>query len=489
MNNKDKREKFEYKKEQNGFLTLSSLLEKIKKICQESFKENKYWIIGEISDWKSVNGHYYGEIIEYNKNLPMSKARITLWKNLAKKILLKFEKETGQRVNLNTKVLMLVKIIFHNYYGFSLQIMDIEPKFTTGNRILKQNEIIEILTKQNLIHKNKNLTSPKEFTRIAVISSTKTAGLEDFLVEANLMIKHNLCQFDFYQSLMQGEKCSKEIVQCFKQIQKKDEFYDCIVILRGGGSKSDMDWFDDIEISSTICKTQTPVFIGIGHKRDVSILDQIANKTFDTPSKAINYIVNIVLFNAREALNNFSSICSYSSWQIKKFQKKLLETGESISKITNQDIIHQTSYIFKQKKTFIINTQNRLKYQDDFIKHYKQNILVFIKKEVNIAYVATFNIKEQHIKKFKENLKIQADLVKPTEYIFFDRIIKNSKKSIMNLYKGILSVSIHPTLQRGFCLTKYKENYVTSSQSAKKHDNILIIYSDGEVHTKVHHKT
>ncbi|MCF6777907.1 exodeoxyribonuclease VII large subunit [Thiotrichales bacterium 19X7-9] len=452
--------------------SLSDFLTEIKKTLNKRFHSGGYWVRGELSDWRKSGVHYYGELIEHDENTgqAIAKIRINLWGSLANKILPKFHHATGDNLKLGMKVLFLVDVNFHLNFGLSLTIKDIDPNYTLGDREARKKKIRTDLSNLGIINNNKALALPFDFTNIAVISSNNAAGLGDFFVEADLLKKHSLCQFDVYQASMQGKDCAKEVSNQFRviysAIQSNEKAYDAIVLIRGGGSQADLDWFNYLEPAKAICYMPIPVFVGIGHQRDSTILDEIATRSFDTPSKVINHIANIITSNTVNATNNIDSILNYAKHQISKSETEINKN-------------------FEQIETSI---KHNFKYHSEKLDNIFSNTYILSKSLIKDTQNKLFKLQESNIQLTKPIIKAQKQLLDQYQSDITHlttSILKTNQILIENNYKSILSMSIEPTLNRGFSLTKVDNKYITSKKEAIKYNQLAIQYYDGEIQAKV----
>ncbi|MCF6768366.1 exodeoxyribonuclease VII large subunit [Thiotrichales bacterium 19S11-10] len=452
--------------------SLSHFLNEVKQALNKRFKSGGYWVRGELSDWRKSNVHYYGELIEYDEdtNQSIAKIRINLWGKRAKSILPKFHHATGDQLKNGMKVLFLVDVNFHPNYGLSLNISDIDPNYTLGDREARKKKIRTDLTNLGIVNNNKVLALPSDFTKVAVISSQNAAGLGDFFAEANLLQKHQLCHFDTYQAPMQGKSCPKDVNAQFRiiysQIQSKENSYDAIVLIRGGGSQADLDWFNYLEPAKAICYMPVPVFIGIGHQKDSTILDEVANRSFDTPSKIISYITNTITTNTINAKNHISSIKIYANQQISKSQ----------------------SDIEKQFEKIDISIRRSFKYHSEKLNNYFSNTQLIAKSLINESQSKLTKLNESNSQLIRPILKTQKLALKQQKNNITkatNSLLKNGKLVIEKNYKHILSTSIEPTLNRGFALTKATDKYITSKVDAIKYNQLTIQYHDGKIHAEI----
>ena len=294
-----------------GRLSLSQLLAQIA-MAVNRVTPMALWVKAEISECRATkNGHVHLDLIELDahKNL-LGKASAKLFKTQADLLLTKFFETTKSHLGSGMKVLLQVKAQFHIQYGFSLIIEDIDPAYTLGDISAKLQGIRDALKQEGVFERNKSFVTPREFYRVAVLSPQSAAGLGDFRQEADLLEKHQLCHFVYYHAQFQGDVAALEITTALSIISHDHTQlpYDALVIIRGGGASIDLAWLNDLSIARAICLAPLPIFSGIGHERDNTILDEIANMRFDTPSKVINHILNTTVHNAKQARSNIESI-------------------------------------------------------------------------------------------------------------------------------------------------------------------------------------
>lgn len=290
--------------------TLSAFLYKISDVVQKSFA-TAAWISAEISELRSNKGHLFITLVEHDdQGNMMARTSARIWQTNVQAINSKFALGTGADLEAGIKVLVCARVEFHPQYGLALFIEDIDPTYTLGDMAAKLAKIREVLTAEKIINKNKQLPKPADFTRVAVISPQNAAGLGDFNREAEILIKNNLCEFVYFTALFQGEQAPKEICKALDLAIKEHALqpFDAIVIIRGGGALSDLAWLNNEQLARAVCLSPVHVMAGIGHERDYTIIDEVAGERFDTPSKVIQRIFNLVTGNAIEAENKYQEI-------------------------------------------------------------------------------------------------------------------------------------------------------------------------------------
>lgn len=257
-----------------------------------------YWIRAEMSDVRvnTSSGHCYLEFIEKDEQTGqlLAKARGTIWANNFRIIKPYFERTTGQEFASGIKVLVQVTVDFHELYGFNLTVQDIDPSYTLGEIARKRLEIINRLKAEGVFTLNKELTLPVLPLHLAVITSPTAAGYEDFMNQLEHNEKGYAFQFKLFPAIMQGEKTEESIISALEKVFEYMDWFDAVVIIRGGGSTSDLNWFDTYHLANTVAQFPLPVITGIGHERDESILDMVAHTRMKTPTAVAEFLISCV---------------------------------------------------------------------------------------------------------------------------------------------------------------------------------------------------
>ena len=278
----------------NEVLTLFELNSLVRDIIEVNFDE-EYWVTGELSDvsMPAYGGHFYGELVQKDEDGDhiVARARITCWARIYNMLRLRFQKEAGETLRKGLQVKLLVKVNFHEQYGYSLNVLDIDSTFTLGDLAKRRREILLQLEKDGILHDNQELPLPRLLRRIAVISSATAAGYGDFCHQ----LEQNEYGFHFdvklFPAVMQGEHVPESIISALETVLSEDVF-DLVVIIRGGGASSDLSDFDSYELAACIALYPLPVITGIGHERDETVLDYVAHTKVKTPTAAAAFIID-----------------------------------------------------------------------------------------------------------------------------------------------------------------------------------------------------
>jgi len=268
-----------------------------------------YWVQAELSDVRTnATGHCYLEFVEKDAwgNSLIAKARGVIWANLFKLLKPYFEEATGQPFVSGIKVLVQVSVSFHELYGYTLTVQDIDPTYTLGDMARRRREILKQLEEEGVLTLNKELEIPVLPQRIAVISSATAAGYGDFCHQ----LRHNSRDFFFYTELfpaiMQGDRVEESILAALDLILSRQADFDVVVIIRGGGATSDLSGFDTYLLAASCAQFPLPIITGIGHERDDTVLDSVAHTRVKTPTAAAEFLIN-AMDEAADLLDDLAS--------------------------------------------------------------------------------------------------------------------------------------------------------------------------------------
>ena len=253
-----------------------------------------YWVQAELSDVRTnYSGHCYLEFVQKDAsgNNLIAKARGTIWSNIFKMLKPYFEQETGQVFTSGIKVLVEVSVEFHELYGYSLTVLDIDPTYTVGDMERKRREILRQLEEEGVIDLNKELEMPMLPQRIAVISSATAAGYGDFCNQLANNPRGYGFHTELFPAIMQGERVEETIIAALDAIYNRLEEFDVVVIIRGGGATSDLSGFDTYLLAASCAQFPLPIITGIGHERDDTVLDKVAHTRVKTPTAAAEYLI------------------------------------------------------------------------------------------------------------------------------------------------------------------------------------------------------
>ena len=450
---------------QPNALNLSELLRQVQLSLQTKFAQ-AIWVKAEIASMNERRGHVYFELSENDEQgQTLASCRAMIWASNAQTLISKFETVTGARLQEGQKVLLSAQVNFHEKFGFSLLIQDIDPSFTLGEIEANLIAIRNRLIKEGIYTANKQLARPTDLFNIAVISPPNAAGLGDFRAEADQLEKLSLCRFTYFHSAFQGEQVVKEMRSAFDAFNAihKNRPFDVLVIIRGGGAKLDLNPLNQYELAQAITQLSIPVFTGIGHERDNTILDEVANKRFDTPSKVIHGLWNVISQSAMQAKQNWLEIEKRSQHLLVEKRAQLMQLKQQIDFGQHKSFDYWKAQL---EPTFSIIQHKSIERVSQEIGH-----LNGLMQAVTHYAKAPLRMQRQ-----------SADLLWKSVQEGANKTLDYQRQRIKQNIGFILSSGPQSQLNRGFAIAKTQDGKVISSaQQAKQQSKFQLDFHDGQV--------
>ncbi|MBQ8487006.1 MAG: exodeoxyribonuclease VII large subunit [Prevotella sp.] len=315
-------------------LTLLELNSLVRKAIELQLP-SEYWVEAELSECRESRGHCYMELVQYQPSsfnkTPIAKASAKCWASRWMLVRPYFERTTGRQLRAGMKVLLKVYPQYHEVYGFSWIVTDIDPTYTLGDMARKRQEIINQLKEEGVFDLQRELTLPMFCLRIAVISSQTAAGYGDFA--AQLADSPFAFQTQLYPATMQGEDVEQSVIAALDRINTCADFFDCVVIIRGGGATSDMAGFDTLLLAENVANFPLPIITGIGHDRDESIIDLVSHQQVKTPTAAAAFLID----HAQAVLDNLNTsqdrVTQYARQKLSTFSLQLSTLATAIPRL------------------------------------------------------------------------------------------------------------------------------------------------------------
>ena len=308
---------------------------------------DEYWVEAELSECRESRGHCYMELVEKDEtsNTPVAKASAKCWKQTWAVVQPYFERTTGQPLRAGMKVLLKVYPQFHEAFGFSWIVTDIDPNYTLGDMAQRRQQIIAQLKAEGVFDLQRELVIPRFCQRIAVISAATAAGYGDFCRQ----LEENEYGLVFYPTLfpavMQGEQVEQSVIAALNRINGHADDYDVVVIIRGGGSTSDMSGFDTLSLAENVANFPLPIITGIGHDRDECVLDMVSNTRVKTPTAAAAFLI-AHLADTLQYLNDLQQRLSFMLTMFKtNFEHQLDQRYERICHAIQQRITQERHHL------------------------------------------------------------------------------------------------------------------------------------------------
>ena len=350
--------------------------------------EPSYWVVAEIGQMQTnQKGHCYLELVEKEDNQIKAKTRATIWSYTYRNLSSWFQGITGQSLKAGMKILFNATVQYHEVYGFSLNIRDIDAQYTLGERAKKRQEIIAQLQEDGVYEMNKELPLPVVPQQIAVVSSEPAAGFGDFLNQLESNEFGYAVQVELFNSAMQGDQAEASMISAMHQVFERADEFDLLVIIRGGGASLDLDCFDRYDLCSHIAQFPIPVITGIGHERDETIADLVAHTKMKTPTAVAEFIISGFRKLEMELLENFDIATKSLHSRLEAESQLVDQTTFRFQRLAQKRLNQEDYKLNSQTKNLHFASQNSLKTQEQKFDNYLKNLKrapQVLEKEANL---------------------------------------------------------------------------------------------------------
>ena len=385
---------------------------------------DEYWVVAELADVAERGGHCYMDLIQRgdNTNTTVARASARCWRNRWAVLKPHFQLVAGQPLASGMKLMLKVRANFHENFGFSWIVNDVDPTFTLGDMARKRAEIVRILKEEGIFDDNRNLPFPLFAQRIAVISSATAAGYGDFDYGYRF---HTV----LFPAVMQGEAVESSVIEALTEVNNRIDDFDCVVITRGGGATTDLSGFDALQLARIVAQFQLPVITAIGHDRDESVLDQIANVRVKTPTAAAAFLID----------------------HLHKVDERVEQAGTRIAQIVEQRI--------QAEKNRLALTATRL------------TALFTVVKTQGEARLQTLLQRIQHAaRQNMESAQYRLDLLQTSLQPLVQRKLSDERHRLDLLEQRTKALDPQLLLQRGYSITLHNGKALTDTDALHEGD-------------------
>ena len=418
-------------------MTLSAFNARIERLIGGEPIVQNQWVIAETSDLRlNRSGHCYTELIEKDpQGTTIARIDAAIWASNYARLYYKFKEATGQVLATGMKVLVNVTANYHRLYGLKVTINDIDPNYTLGDMARQRQEIINRLTAEGVIDMNKELPWPEVPPRIAVISAEGAAGYGDFMNQ----LQGNPYGLQFYTCLfsavMQGSQTVPTVLAALDRVNDHIDLFDCVVIIRGGGSTSDLNSFDNYDLASAVAQFPIPVIVGIGHERDVTVLDYVAMRV-KTPTAAAEWLIQ----RGTAALARLNEL-----------QDAVVTSVRDTVAQSREQLAYFTSMIPATARRIIDTNRIRL---DNYAR------------SIPVAAVNLMTAQRTRLERFVERM---GDIV--------NGAMQREQQRLQALDDKATLLSPAGTLRRGYSLVKLGNKYVSTASDLQPGDQITLQFA------------
>ena len=456
------------RQKEHPFISLMELNNRVKAEMKHSFADS-LWVIAEISEINiNYSGHCYLELVEKNQDSGQitARAKATIWAFTFRILKPYFESVAAQPLAAGLKIMVQASVEFHEVYGYSLNIKDIEPGFTLGDVARKRQEIINKLKAEGVFHLNKEIEFPLVPQRIAVISSSTAAGYGDFINQ----VANNRYGFKFaitlFQAFMQGTEAEQSIIDALEKIFQTGDLFDVVVIIRGGGSQADLDCFNSYWLCYHITQFPIAVITGIGHERDETIADLVAHTNLKTPTAVAEFLISQVADFNDSLSEAQAQMIALSFAQIKTVKDTMGKLSHSIVTLVNMRMLAE------QQRIAAMNQSAR------------RSFAVYVQQHT----VRIRNL-QQNLKLHLQHLLMQQmqsyTLIQRNFLNHLQQFLKQEKRTLDQHGNSLHLLDPAKILKRGYSITFVKGKLIKSITQVKPGDQIESIWVDGSASSSV----
>lgn len=426
-------------------LTLYELNNLVSEVIS-SVMPDEYWVEAEISELRVVRGNCYMELVQKAEDTrtPVARASAKCWRTYWTLVQSSFERVTGRQLCPGMKVMMRVYADFHEAYGFSWIVTDINAEYTLGDIARRRREIIARLKEEGVFDLQKELIIPLFAQRVAVISSDNAAGYDDFCNQLQNNEKGLAFSVKLYPAVMQGESTEDSVIEALDRIYKDEDKFDVVVIIRGGGATSDLSGFDTLSLAENVANFPLPIIVGIGHNRDESVLDLVANMSVKTPTAAAAFLIDRLAAVAARVDAAATSLSKY---------------------VTNR--IEQEKSRIKYLSTVLPSLYAAVKSREN----------MRISRMSDSLYVA--------VRQIVASEKARLDLMPQRLSGAWRQAVTGESHRLQMLEQRVAASDPKRMLARGYTLTLHDGRAVTDLSSLKKGDMLTTLFAGGEVVSEV----
>ncbi len=420
-------------------------LNKLVGVMLDAHLEPAYWVVAEIGEMRQHgSGHCYLEMVEKEDHKVKAKMRATIWSYTFRNLGTWFERMTGEPLRPGLKILFQASVSFHEVYGLSLNIKDIDAAYTLGERARQRNETLQRLKEDGVWDMNRELSLPMVPQRIAVISSATAAGFGDFTNQLTQNPYGYVFDIKLFQATMQGEAAPASIIKALHQIFDMPRHFDLVVLIRGGGAVLDLDCFDSYELASHVAQFPIPVVTGIGHERDETVVDLVAHTRLKTPTAVAEFLISGLLTYEERLLNHLKFL-------VEDLREKVDETKEKM--------LRQLQKLRHAAGNTLHDNQQRL----------QQNRL-----KLKYAFQTDLSRKKEHVGRLQEKI-----LTQPLN------LIKQQREYLGHLEREVKLADPEKILARGFSITQVNGVLIKNAAAVKVGDVLTTRTKDGSIESTV----
>ncbi|MDX2360700.1 MAG: exodeoxyribonuclease VII large subunit [Crocinitomicaceae bacterium] len=455
--------------DQPQIFTLRQVVSSIRKTIEERYNR-EYWVKAEMHKLgQTRSGHCYPELVQKEDGKIVAEMRGTIWAHQFERINERFIKVVKEPLKEDTTLLMKVKVSFHEIYGMSLQILDIDPNYALGELQRERTETLKRLQKDGLLDANQKVAFPMLPKRVAVISAESSKGLSDFMQ----VIEQNTWNYTFFTMLfpatLQGDQAEHTIIAQLEKIKRVRDHFDIVVIVRGGGGEVGMSCYNNYNLCKAIASFPLPVLTGIGHSTNLTVAEMISFRNAITPTELGEFLI--------QAFHNFSVPLKDAAKSIRVHTKNLLDQERSLFSQASQGFKHSTQHYLTSNNHSLVNLGKSLKSSVHDSLHHRRERLGRIAQQSTGATKIVFQKHHSLLDQTLRELPIHGKT-----------ILKDARVNLENIEQSIRLMNPKNVLLRGYSITTINGKSVSEQNDIEVGDEILTKTADFDLTSTVKSK-
>lgn len=447
-------------------ITLFELNSRVRATLRQTMADC-YWVVPEISELRvASNGHCYMEFVQKDEasGSLVAKARANIWRQNYVMITSHFERATGQRLDAGIKVMACVVPEFHELYGFSLNVIDVDPTYTMGDLAARRKEIIRQLEADGVMNLNKELPLPRVISRVAVVSSATAAGYGDFCNQ----LQQSGYDFtvELFPAIMQGDRVEKSVIAALDRIAAQAGEWDVVVIIRGGGATTDLNGFDTYMLAANVAQFPLPVLTGIGHERDDTIIDLVAHTRLKTPTAVAAFLIE-------RRGNELAMLKALQDRLLQAVQQRLQRDEQRLSLLAQRANYAAMQQVARRRQRFD-SVSHRFELASSRYVSRQRECVLKLGAKLELLIQSRLQQQQGALDRYPQRLRNAVD-----------RVLLQAHHRHDMLQRSIKLAAPDRILAMGFSITTHNGKTVRDAATLKPGDELLIRFQTGQTKSVV----
>jgi len=474
--------------ETRKIFTLQQVASSIRKTLEERYKQT-YWVKAEMHKLNLYpSGHCFPELLQKEDGKIVAQMNASIWKQNYQRINKNFVEVVKEPLREDTTLLLMVKVVFHETFGLSLQILDIDPNYALGELQRERQETLLRLQKENLLNLNQQLPFPLLPKRIALISADTSKGLSDFrkVIETN---QWNYTFFTFlFQAYLQGDVAVKSIQEQLKRIEKVKEHFDVVVIVRGGGGEVGLSCYNNFELCKSIAQFPLPVLTGIGHSTNLTVAEMIAFRNAITPTELGDFLIQAFHEFAVPVKEASKTIRNYAKNKLEISNQRLTSTVKLFKNVTSQRVGETKNKLATASISVQSNVRYAIEKEGDRLLYSQKSILksvkgLFLQENKELKFKAdTLN---RSLKSDLKNREVELNVFKQRLPRLLENLVTKNERELMKLEQSVKLMDPIQVLKRGYSITLMDGKTIKEDSKIKKGSTLVTKTYYGEIESEV----